>query len=243
MIFLRKLLLENYLKKLESKLLKDIDSQTPHNYLSRIYLTFNLIATYKGKTEDAVRYSNLALRNIDESDFVWSSFAYYLSSGTYILKFELDKCIESLTKGWKSSKKLNNSYLEIINPAKIAYLFKLKGKYSEALKICDDLFEIYNAKSAADGFKLSLFVSFIYLTKGSILIEQGKIEEGFQMVLKGHNLSQKLTGISFKIYGVLILAETYFKIEQADKALEIIESISNKTPAKNGTEKYTFCPA
>ena len=209
---------------MESKVLKNNDSQNAKKYLGRIYLTFNLIATYKGKTEEAVRYSNLALRNINESDVVWSSFAYYLSSGTYILKFELDKCIKSLSKGWNSAKKLNNSYLEIINPAKIAYLLKLKGKYAEALKICDELFKTYDSKSAADGFKLSLFASFIYLTKGSMLIEQDEIEEGFQMVLKGHNLSQKLTGISFKIYGVLILAETYYKIGQADKALEIIEN-------------------
>lgn len=215
---------ENYLKKLESNVLINENSQSAQKYLSRIYLTFNLIATYKGKTEDAVRYSNLALRNIDESDFVWSSFAYYLSAGTYILKFELDKCIESLSKGWDSAKRLDNSYLEIINPAKIAYLLKLKGRFSEALKICDELLKTYNSKSASDEFKLSLFASFIYLTKGSLLIEKDEIEEGFQMVLKGYNLSQKLTGISFKIYGVLVLAESYYKIGEEAKALEIIEN-------------------
>jgi len=190
--------------------------------LGRLYTTHTLLKDYMGQVEGALHYSDLSIKYMNEDDIVWNSWTFYGKALSDLLRFDLDASISSLSSGLDYAEQVNNTYLEIVHTIHIAYFLRLKGRYQESINICNGLLDKYKAKSHAEGFKLNLYSSILYSTIGLMMVEQGKIKSGIELAMKGFKLSQNLLSISFKGYGVLLLAETYFKAGEPETALEIL---------------------
>jgi LuxR family maltose regulon positive regulatory protein len=104
-------------------------------------------------------------------------------------------------------------------------VLRLKGKYTEALHLCNDLLQTINASTTLEGYRIGLLSSILYSIVGYILAEQGRLEEGIQNALKGYDLSRGVLSLSFHAYSGLLLAETYYKAGEFRKALKLIEEL------------------
>jgi len=60
---------------------------------------------------------------------------------------------------------------------------------------------------------------------GLLKVEQNNIEEGIQFALKGYELSQNATSISFKGYCIILLAEAYYKAGNLNESIKKIEEL------------------
>ena len=213
---------EKLLAKIERKVLKEDNMDETKGLLGIMYTTYSLLNDFKGDEESALKNAELALKHIPQHELVWNSWAYYCKAGPHLLRLELDESIASLSNGLKYAINTQNAYLEIVHN-KVAYLLRLKGRYSDALNICNEMLKNSDEYNNNKGIKINLFTSVIYSTIGSIIVEQGRTNEGIDMALKGFELSQKLVSISFRGYGRLLLAETYYKAGEFKYAVDTIE--------------------
>ncbi|WP_340113074.1 LuxR C-terminal-related transcriptional regulator [Maribellus mangrovi] len=191
--------------------------------LGRLYTTNTLLKDYMGDVESAAYFANLSVNHLNDNDNVWNSWAYYGKGLSELLQFDLEKCTSSFFIGLDYAKNIDNTYLEIVQTFHFAYFSKLRGKYHESVKICQELLEKYKEKKYTEGFKFNLYSSILYSTIGFIYTEQGNITSGIENALKGYELSQNLVSMSFKGVGLLLLAESYYKAGKIRTALETIE--------------------
>lgn len=216
---------EKYLGKIEKELRDANPTDENRSLLGRVYETYNLVKVFSGDVETAFKYSELAIQHIPEEDIVWDSWAHISFGESNLLQFELQKAIQSFYTAREHAQKINNLYLGLISTSKIAYVLRLKGEYKEALSLCNNLLESFNANTSIEGYRIGLLSSILYSIIGYIAAEQGRIEEGIQNALKGYELSRGVLSLSFQTYSALLLAETYYKAGEFDKALVLIEEL------------------
>lgn len=214
-----------HLEKIEQNLQNEQPTAEKKLLLGRIYETYNLLYVFSGDVENAFRYSELAINNIPEEDIIWDTWAHISYGESNLLRFELQKCMDSFWIAREHAQKVNNLYLYLISTSKIASILIIKGKYNEALKLCYKLLETFNSDTTVEGYRIGLLSSVVYSTIGYVLAEQGRIKEGIELALKGYRLSRGVLSLSFQIYNELLLAETYYKAMELDKAIAQIEEL------------------
>jgi LuxR family maltose regulon positive regulatory protein len=131
----------NLLEKIEQDLKSEHPAADNRNLWGRIYETYNLLSVFSGDVDAAFRYSELAINNIPEEDIIWHAWAHLSFGEANLLRFELQKSIESYCIVRAQAQKVNNLYLNLISTSKIAFVLKRKGKYKEVLKLCYNLLE------------------------------------------------------------------------------------------------------
>ena len=211
---------QNYLNQLEKN---TADKKT----LGRIYETFNLLKVFSGEDEAAFDYSQLAIKHISDEDILWKTWAYISNGESYLLRFELDQCIESLQKARNYAIKANNPNLKLVADSKTAYALRLSGRYSDAYEICKRLLKAIKTDSSIETVRVDILSSMLYSTIGLIQIERNNIEEGLKNALKGYELSRNVISPSFKGYGALLLAESFYKVGQLDQALKTLAGLED----------------
>jgi len=214
-----------HLEKIEQDLQSEQPSAENRVLLGRVYETYNLLYVFAGDVDNAFRYSELAIKNIPEEDIIWDTWAHISFGESNLLRFELEICLDSFWIAREHAQKVNNLYLNLISTSKIANVLTVKGKYNEALKLCYKLLETFNSDTTIEGYRIGLLSSVLYSLIGYILVEQGRKEEGIELALKGYRLSRGVLSLSFQIYNELLLAETYYKAGEADKAMGHIEEL------------------
>ena len=192
------------------------------NLLGRIYGTLNFIYVFKGDSEAAFRYSELATQNISDEDIIWGTWAFISFGEAHLLRFELQQAIDSFQKARKKLGNLNNAYLNLVTESKSAYVLKALGRFREAHAVFKALFDKYLQD---DSFVVSIVGSILYSMLGLLEVEQNNIEEGIRLAEKGYEKSQKSTSISFKGYCTILLAEAYYKAGNLDESIKKIEEL------------------
>ena len=190
--------------------------------LGRIYGTLNFIAVFKGDTEDAFRYSELATKNIAEDDILWGTWAYISYGEAHLLRFELVESVQSFRKAREKIDKHNNVHLNLITESKSAYVLKLQGRSRDAYTVFKKLLEAH-LQIGISSFNITS--SIIYSMIGLLEVEQNNLEEGIEFALKGYELSQHATSISFKGYCIILLAEAYYKVGKLNESIKKIEEL------------------
>jgi LuxR family maltose regulon positive regulatory protein len=223
---------EKHLLRIEKGLQSTDPTIENRTLLGRLYETFNLLKVFAGDVKAAYRYSELAIQHIPEEDVIWYSWTRISYGESNLLQFELQKCIRSFHIARDMAQKADNLYLNLISTSKIAYVLRLEGKYNEALSLCQDLLQTFNSDTSIEGFRIGLLSSILYSIIGYISAEQGRLEDGIQYSLKGYKLSRGVLSLSFQSYSALLLAETYYKAGEFDKAIVLIEELE-KTINKN----------
>nr|WP_319266715.1 LuxR C-terminal-related transcriptional regulator [uncultured Draconibacterium sp.] len=216
---------EVFLDKLQSSIKNDDSNGARNKLMGRLYETYNLLKVFSGDVEAAFRYSKLAIENIETNDVLWNSWAHISYGESNLLRFELNKSISSFKIAREKAQKVDNLYLNLIATSKTAYVLKVKGEYTKSLELCNNLLETFNADSKIEEYRIGLLSSILYSIIGYILAEQGKTEEGIKNALKGYNLSRGVLSLSFQAYNALLLAETYYKAGEFNKALSLIEEL------------------
>jgi len=214
-----------HLERIEQDLQSEQPSAETRVLLGRVYETYNLLYVFAGDVDNAFRYSELAIKHIPEDDIIWDTWAHISFGESNLLRFELEECLDSFWVAREHAQKVNNLYLNLISTSKIANVLIVKGKYNDALKLCYELLETFNSDTTLDGYRIGLLSSVLYSMIGYILAEQGKINEGIELALKGFRLSRGVLSLSFQIYNELLLAETYCKAGEHDKAMTHIEEL------------------
>ncbi|WP_167618070.1 LuxR C-terminal-related transcriptional regulator [Maribellus sediminis] len=223
---------EKYLTQLEEKIIEDkeLTGSDNHSLLGKVYILFNTLYTFTGNIEAAFKYSKLALENIDEEDSKWKPWAYIAHGESCILKFELLDGTESFSKAWNYSKKVNNLYLTLVTTAKLAYILKLEGKYKESHKLCSELLTSLESETTAIKKSIEIPASILHSIIGVILIEWNVLDQGLEQAIQGYKLSKNAGDITLLGYCSLLLADSYYRLGDTPKSLEIIHEIeSNKS--------------
>ncbi len=214
-----------HLEKIEQELESEQQSSENRVLLGRVYETYNLLYVFAGDVDHAFKYSELAIKHIPEDDIIWDTWAHISFGESNLLRFELEKCIDSFWVAREHARKVNNLYLNLISTSKIANVLIVKGQYNDALQLCYQLLETFNSDTTIEGYRIGLLSSILYSMIGYILAEQGKINEGIELALKGYRLSRGVLSLSFQIYNELLLAETYYKAGEPDKAMTHVEEL------------------
>ncbi len=209
----------HHLEKIEQDLESDQPSAESQILLGRVYETYNLIYVFSGDVDKAFQYSELATKYIPEEDVIWNTWAHISFGESNLLRFELEACIDSFRIAKEHAQKVNNLYLNLISTSKIANVQIVRGRFNESLQLCYTLLEKFNADTTIEGYRIGLLSSILYSMIGYVLAEQGKINEGIELALKGYNLSRGVLSLSFQTYSELLLAETYYKAGEPDKAM------------------------
>jgi LuxR family maltose regulon positive regulatory protein len=214
--------------KVAQKYLHKIENSTKDKkFLGRIYETYNLLKVFSGDVESAFKYSQLAIKYISHEDLGWQTWAFISNGESHLLRFELDKSIQSLQKASENALKLNNPHLRLVAESKKAYVLRLTGKYKEAFTVCKDLLDAFNTDTTIEGGRVGVLSSVLYSIIGYIQIEHNHVKEGLKNALKGFDLSQKAGSISFKGYCTLLLAESYYKVGNLNQAIVTIEGLED----------------
>jgi len=206
---------EDYLKLL-------LENPVEKKLLGRIYGTLNFIAVFKGDSEAAFRYSELATQNIADDDILWGTWAYISYGEAHLLRFELNQSIQAFKKAKEKIHKHNNSYLNLIAESKSAYVLKLQGKFQESRDEFEGLLDKYlNSKIQRNNITSSIIYSMI----GLLEVEQNNLEKGIQLALKGYEIAQNATSLSFRGYSIILLAEAYSLAGNLDVSINKIEEL------------------
>ena len=214
-----------HLEKIEQDLQSEQPSAETRVLLGRVYETYNLLYVFAGDVDNAFRYSELAIKNIPEDDIIWDTWAHISFGESNLLRFDLQESIDSFWVAREHAQKVNNLYMYLISTSKIANILIVKGQYNKALKLCYELLETFNSDTTIEGYRIGLLSSILYSMIGYVLTEQGRINEGIELALKGYRLSRGVLSLSFQIYNELLLAETYYKAGEPDKAMAHIEEL------------------
>lgn len=206
---------ENYLKHL-------LGNSLEKKLLGRVYGTLNFIAVFKGDSEAAFRYSELATKNIVDNDILWGTWAYISYGEAHLLRFELDQSIEAFKKAREKIDKYNKSYLNLIAESKSAYVLKLQGKFQESRAAFEGILDNYlNSEIQRNNITSSIIYSMI----GLLEVEANKVDKGIQFALQGYEIAQNATSISFRGYSIILLAEAYSLAGDLDTAINKIEEL------------------
>ncbi|WP_321368451.1 LuxR C-terminal-related transcriptional regulator [uncultured Draconibacterium sp.] len=198
--------------------------------LGRVYGTLNFIAVFKGDSEAAFRYSELATQNIEDDDILWGTWAYISYGEAHLLRFELDQSIEAFKKAKEKIEKYNKSYLNLIAESKSAYVLKLQGKFRESRAAFNVILENYsNSKIQRNNITSSIIYSMI----GLMEVEQNNVEKGIELVLQGYELAENATSISFRGYSIILLAEAYSLAGNLDESINKIEELQELLLSKS----------
>ena len=231
-----------YLNKLLEKLLAE--NSNDKETFGRVYLAHNYISVFTSDTKAAFEYSELALKHLPKKNDVWNTWAYIANGESYLLRFELDKCLNSFKSALAISNKMNNFFLMMTAVAKSAYALRLKGKFHESYKICTDLLETINSNPNNTIYNFEFITSVLYSTIGFIQVEWNLLEEGAKNALKGYELSKKADSLSFKSYSTLIYAETCYKLGKLNEAISLLDrpekTLKNAATSWLNTLFYSF---
>lgn len=206
---------ENYLNYL---LEKNIEKKLQ----GRIHCTLNFIAVFKGDSEAAFRYSELATQNIADEDVLWGTWAYISYGEAHLLRFELNDSVQAFKKAKEKIEKHNNSYLNLIAESKSAYVLKLQGKYKESHAVFNSILDRYISSKIQ---RNNITSSIIYSMIGLLEVEQNNIDKGIELALQGYEIAKNATSISFRGYSIILLAEAYSLAGDLDASINKIEEL------------------
>jgi LuxR family maltose regulon positive regulatory protein len=207
-----------------------LEKSVEKKLLGRIYGTLNFIAVFKGDSEAAFRYSELATQNISDDDFLWGTWAHISYGEAHLLRFELDQSIAAFNKAKDKIAKHNKSYLNLIAESKAAYVLKLQGKFGKSRSAFNTILENYlNSEIQRNNITSSIIYSMI----GLLEVEQNNIDKGIVYALKGYEMAENATSISFRGYSIILLAEAYSLAGQVDESLSKIDELEELLLSKS----------
>lgn len=218
---------EKLLNQIERGLQESPDYETDYDkdLLGKVYITYNLLYSLSGNTQEAFKYSELALEKLSDTSPTWNYWAYIAHGEALLCRFDLQKSSELFTHAVNISVQADNIYLTIISTIELAYNLKLEGKYKDSYKTCNDLLKKVDTLTSDSKSGIDTICSMFHSIIGFILIELNNNDEGLKHAERGYELSKKAHSISFLGYCALLYANTLFKIGEIDRAIQIIQEI------------------
>lgn len=166
--------------------------------------------------------------------FKWLPYAYYNLSDLYINIGQYDSAIASNSKtiSFLEDKVTNQKQLlKAYNKA--AYLYEVKGFYTQAIEIIDKAF----ALSEKTGSKTGIIE--LYNKKGKLFMESAKYDKALEYLKKAEQLSNNTKDHTLKADIATNIGLTYYKKNQHDLSINYLNKALN-TLDKSGDNNALF---
>ncbi|MGK7397320.1 MAG: LuxR C-terminal-related transcriptional regulator [Candidatus Cyclobacteriaceae bacterium M3_2C_046] len=193
----------------------------------KLYITYNLLFTFTGDTRRAFHYSDLALQNLSRSDLNWNVWAFLSHGEACHCTLDVNQALSSWHQALAISQQLNNHFLIILCYIELGYSFLLKGRLRDTYQLCLEQIQALKSLPPAKEKSMEIFSSMFYCMAGYVLAEWNEPEKAIELGETGYRLSRKTSNISFIGYCDWLLACTYMKLLDFEKAASLLAEIEH----------------
>jgi LuxR family maltose regulon positive regulatory protein len=185
------------------------------------------MASYRSNARESEQYARLAQVLLPEDDLNWRSAAAMVLADAYVFLGEYDKAHQARFESIKISKTAGNTYISLIDRTKFILVLKARGELMQAKEHCLQLMEY----ARANGFSAPGSIGWIKAILGDILAETNKLDEAYDIVREGVNLTELGRDVTLLSWSNMCLTRILISLgdlEDAENTIKKTEMMSHK---------------
>ncbi len=144
------------------------------------------MCSFQGNFTAMIKYANLALELLPESDLSWRSTAANTLGDAYDIKGQISRAYQVRIETLEMSKAAGNIFQIMIANLKLAILYRHLGQLNQVIKICQEQFDFINES----GYSQTIIAGSIMAVWGEALAEMNDLEAAFRLTQKGRGLTE-----------------------------------------------------
>jgi LuxR family maltose regulon positive regulatory protein len=177
-----------------------------------------VMATYRSDAERSMQSARLALELLPGDGLNWRSAAATALADAYVFMGEYDRAHQARFESLRISKTAGNAYLYLIDRTKSILVLKARGKLQQARESCQHL--LLFAKD--EGFSKTGTIGWIQAILGEILAETNDLDEAYELVREGVNLTERGRDVALLSWSYMCLTRVLYSLGDLAGAEEII---------------------
>ncbi|MCP4756509.1 MAG: hypothetical protein GY866_37070 [Proteobacteria bacterium] len=147
-----------------------------------------VIAFFKGKIPDVIRFAEKAIDYLDQVGSSWRIMSEYMLGEAFRSQGEMVKANQKYSDAANEGKRIGNYYAFMHNSLGLADVKRFQGELSDAIKIFEELHQ--NAEEI--GLSQSPMLGILYISWGEILGDLNNIVEALKYIRQGIDFSKQV---------------------------------------------------
>ncbi len=190
-----------------------------NNVLGRVAAIRAVMATYRSDAVESKHYARLAQQLLPEDDLNWRSAAAMALADAYVFLGEYDQAHQARFESNKICQTAGNTYIYLIDRTKFILVLKARGELLQAQNHCRQLMEY----AADNGFSEPGTIGWIQTILGDILAETNQLDEAYEIVREGVNLTELGRDVTLLSWSNMCLTRILISLGDFDGAEIIIK--------------------
>ena len=186
------------------------DVRNNKKLLGKISVAFAYFCSMTANPEKTLSYCKTALKNLQEDEPFWNSWAWYSVGWADEVSGQINECAGDFEKALSYAKKSGSIYLISTNAYNVAYMEQRMGLYTSAYKKCSDLITDMKESGYSEITKSEPTYVELYACMAEIECMRTDFEEALANIKIAYSLSKNFSNSSYKVWVRLIYSLILF---------------------------------
>ncbi len=209
---------------IDNQNLSELEIKAYYKLYGKISVAFAFVYSFDMHSEKILKYSENAIKYLNEDDTIWFSWAWYSIGNAEMTWGKIKQSLVSFNKALQYGKKTDNYYLISTIALAIAYCNQQFGYYKLAYKECYNLLDFFKSKGVSNITKSEWTYSGLFSMLSVIETFMGNFEKGLSYGNTAIKLSDIQKNHSHYLLALLSYSyNSYWRYDQEDTVAKVLE--------------------
>ncbi len=176
----------------------------------KISVAFAFLYSMTANSEKTLSYCKAALKNLQEDEPFWNSWAWYSVGWAEEVSGHINECAVAFEKALAYAKKSDSIYLISTNAYNLAYMEQRRGQYTSAYNKCSELITAMKESGYSQIAKSEPTYVELYACMAEIECMRTDFEEALANIKIAYSSSKNFSNSSYKVWVRLIYSLILF---------------------------------